>query len=144
MTCSVPRAIKKPACRNRSAAGALPLECLALAADESLHHCPSDVPLACARGYSQNPSRLLSQSGLQSTTAGARFGFLARVHRKKLTPSVVLSCLRNKVKKKRHLLKSFHIFRPPPAEIYFFFPDANSIFPGVIPRRLQSSAYSSR
>src|SRR5258708_38679005 len=110
MTCSVPRAIKSPECRNRSAGGALPPECLAVAADEPLHLCRSDVPLACARGYSQNPSRLLSQSGLQDTTAGARFGFLGRVHRKKLTPSVVLSCLRNKVKKKRHLLKSFLIF----------------------------------
>src|SRR5258708_34463633 len=100
MTCSVPRAIKKPACRNRSAAGALPLECLALAADEPLHLCRSDVPLACARDYSQNPSRLLSQSGLQNTTAGARFGFLGRVHRKKMAPTVGLSFLGNNVKKK--------------------------------------------
>src|ERR1700751_3666982 len=62
----------------------------------------------------------------------------------KLTPSVVLSCLANKVKKKRHLLESFLIFRLFAGSVYFFFPDENSIFPGGTPRRLQSSAYSSR
>ena len=122
MTCSNQRAIKKPACRHHSAAGMLPLKNnSALAADELLHLYPLDVPLAFAGSDPQNPSSLMPPSGLQSTKAGARLGFLGRIHRKNLTPSVVLSCLANKVKKKRHLLESFLIFRSLPVRFTFSF-----------------------
>ena len=100
----------------------------ALAADELLHLHPSDVSLAFAGGCPQNPSCLVPQSGLQSTTAGARFGFLGRVHRKTLTPSVVLSCLSNKVKKKRQLLESFLAFRLLPVRFTFSFRTRTAYF----------------
>src|ERR1700751_1100682 len=93
-----------------------------------LHLYPLDVPLAFARSDPQNPSCLMPQSGLQNTQAGARFGFLGRIHRKNLTPSVGLSCLANKVKKKRHLLESFLVFRSPPVRSTFSFPMGTAYF----------------
>src|SRR5882724_6177970 len=115
----------------------------ALAADELPPHHSSDVPLAFGKVDPQNPSCFASRFVLLCATIGTRFGFLGRVHRKNDSERSDKP-LGELCQEKSGTYANFLSFFANDVVAYLVFPEANSMFPGATPRRLQSSAYKAR
>src|SRR5580765_8718306 len=75
-------AIKKPACRKHWQRARTPAMTSALAADELLAPTRSDGLRAITAHHPKNPACYVPRYCHQCVTAGARFGFLWRVHQK--------------------------------------------------------------